>query len=272
MEVMTHARRRRTPTPSRDHQRQPASKHDIKESDAQSASQINKDSTGTSPQTPAAGCPKTSAKVSMLNMLNGISQWWQHKYSFFSNWLPRKTNIAPEINDDVKTHLLAEKHRVDEIKTLMASNNYDAALGQLLSDTDKDLHYFNRIKGEFQGKRHLDSFSKKHGKLLHFDERPPPNIQHSICIWSGEDAMGNQLRCLNKCIYHPGEKIGVEQPKSLNFCVYHVKYCVNTAKHSIPMRIRTANNLALCNECFIQCKSCPPMTLGETPGTVSKSI
>lgn len=206
-----------------------------------------------------------------FNKLSRILQWWRRKYSFVSRRLSKKSNIVPEMNNyiiptdpgELKTHLRAEKERVKEIKALMTSSNYDAALTKLMSDTNQDLQYFNRIKG-------ASHFSTKHGKLLNFEERPQHKIEKSICMWSGVDKMGNPLRCTNKCLYHHGQTIGAEQPKSIYYCVYHVKYCANTDNHLIPMKIRFANDLALCNECFILCNGCPPLALDETPGTVRK--
>ena len=188
--------------------------------------------------------------------------------SFFSNRLPKKTNAIS--TEAAESYLLAEKERVEAVRVLMNSKDYTAALSNLMADSNNDLHYFNRIKGEVQGEQHLESFSRKHGKLVDFEERPSPVKQLNICTWSGEDEMGHPLRCQNTCLYPPDGNPGVEQPKSVNCCVYHVKYCVNTEKHAIPMKIRKANNCGLCNECFILRNSCPPKDLDEIPGIVRR--
>lgn len=283
-EVMARVNRRRI-SPSRDCQRRPIiDNHEYgKEPETRSvAPPTAADSTGPSTQTDnplvytSPGCTNTRQRPVRLSIINRILQWWQCKFSF--NRLPKKTNIAPEKTNDVnviptdtaeiKTSLLAEKARVETIKALMTSKDYSAALSELMSDANEDLHYFNRIKGEAQGDQHLESFSRKHGNLLDFEERPPPTKQLNTCIWSGGDDKGNKLRCQNTCLYHPGDNIGVEQPKSLNHCVYHVKYCINADKHAIPTKIRIANKLGLCNECFILRNSCPPKALDEIPGIV----
>jgi hypothetical protein len=210
------------------------------------------------------------------NPLHRILQWWQRNFSFISNRLPKKTNIAPEETSNAisteaaESYLLAEKERVEAVRVLMNSKDYTAALSNLMADSNNDLHYFNRIKGEVQGEQHLESFSRKHGKLVDFEDRPSPVKQLNICTWSGEDEMGNPLRCQNTCLYPPDGNPGVEQPKSVNCCVYHMKYCVNTEKHAIPMKIRKSNHCGLCNECFILRNSCPPKDLDEIPGIVRR--
>jgi len=182
-----------------------------------------------------------------------------------SSTTKRKGKITP------KDYVLAERERVDEIKTMIESKQYDEALSNLMSDTDADFHYFNKVKSEVLGKQHDDAFSRRHGKLF---ERHPPVEAPNTCIWSGANDFGHPLRCHNKCLCHPVEKVtdplGVERPKQLDHCVYHVKYCVNTDHHRVPMKIRTENEMALCNECFLLRNGQPPKGLLRVPGTKRK--
>lgn len=181
---------------------------------------------------------------------------------------PIKTQIDP------KDVVLAERRRVESIKVLMDKKDYDAALENLMSDSDADFHYFNQVKGEMLGDQHFEAFSRKHGKLKDFLERPAPVREPGICIWSGVNDFGHPLRCHNKCLYHPIERVadhlGVERPKEMDFCVYHVKFCVDTDNHAIPVKIRTPNDKALCNECFVLQNGGQPRALDRIPGTRRK--
>lgn len=167
--------------------------------------------------------------------------------------------------------VLAERERVNEVKKLIESKKYDEALFSLMSDTDADFHYFNKVKSEVLGKQHDDAFARKHGKLF---ERPPPVETPNTCVWSGVNDFGHPLRCHNKCLYHPVEKVtgplGLERPKQMDYCEYHVKYCVNTNKHRVPMKIRIENEFALCNECFLLRNGETPKELLRVPGTRRK--
>ena len=230
------------------------------------------------PKGPRGASLQRTARPSTINPINPVLRWCQLFFSFLKNGFSRKAHIVPDETEadiptdptEIKNYLRAEKERIEAINALLTSKDYTAALSTLMSDTNKDLHYFNRIKGEAQGEQHMKAFSRKHGKLRDFDERPP-SIEHcDMCIWNGDDESGNSLRCQNTCLYNPGDKLGVERPKSLNYCAYHVKYCANTDRHLIPKKIRTANNLALCNECFVLRNSHPPEVLDAIPGTVTK--
>jgi len=170
--------------------------------------------------------------------------------------------------------ILAEKERVYAIKKLIDGKDYNAALSNLMSDTDADFHYFNQVKSETLGKDHDDAFLRKHGKLKDFLERPAPIFEPGTCIWAGVNNFGQPLRCHNKSMLHPIERVadqlGVERPKPLDFCVYHVKYCVNTENHTIPVKICVANEMSLCNECFVLQNGHPPQELLRVPGTRRK--
>jgi len=185
------------------------------------------------------------------------------------NASPSATKKKGKINP--RDCVLAERERVDEIKKLIESKQYDEALSNLMSDTDADFHYFNKVKSEVLGKKHDADFSRKHGKLF---ERPPTAETANTCVWSGVNDFGHPLRCHNKCLCHPVEKVtdplGVERPKQLDYCVYHVKYCVNTDNHRVPMKIRIENKMALCNECFLLKNGHPPKELLRVPGTRRK--
>mmetsp|Transcript_16165 Transcript_16165/g.34162 ORF Transcript_16165/g.34162 Transcript_16165/m.34162 type:complete len:366 (+) Transcript_16165:169-1266(+) len=170
-----------------------------------------------------------------------------------------------------KDFVLAERERVNEIKELMESKDYDAALSNLMSDTDEDLHYFNQVKREALGNRHDEAFLRKHGSL---HERPAPAEEPNTCIWMGVNDFGHSLRCRNKCLYHPNEcvtdPLGVERPKPLDYCVYHVKYCVDTDNHAVPIKVRIPNDMGLCNQCFVLRNGHPPEALLRVPGTRRK--
>jgi len=185
---------------------------------------------------------------------------------------PSKKKSAPTTPlDDV----LAERGRVDEIRELIIKEDFDTALAALLSDTDEDLCYFNKVKADSLGDEHFDTFSNKHGRLLDYEDRPPPIEDRRICLWCGtQQDFGHALRCHNTCIYHPLEtvtdQLGVEHPKPMDFCSYHVKFCVNTTKHDVPVRIRIPNEDSLCNECYILQNNMPPKSLVRIPGTRRK--
>ena len=183
--------------------------------------------------------------------------------------LSKKKPVPTTPLDDV----LAERGRVDAIRELINAEDFDTALTTLLSDTDEDLHYFNKIKADSLGDEHFDTFSNKHGRLLDYEVRPPPIEKCRICLWCGTND-GHALRCHNQCIYHPIETItdqlGVEHPRPMDFCSYHVKFCVNTTKHDVPVRIRIPNEDSLCNECYILQNNKPPKCLVRIPGTRRK--
>lgn len=176
----------------------------------------------------------------------------------------------------IRDALTAERTRVDEIKELMDSKDYEAALLNMMSDTDEDLHYFNHIKNEALGEEHNEAFISRHGKLLDFEERPVPTVDPNICLWSGTNDFGHTLKCHNNCLMHPIERVvdqlGVERPKPLDFCVYHTKYCVRTDNHTIPVRIRIPNEMGLCNECFVLQNGQKPKALLRIPGTRRKRV
>ncbi|KAL7555291.1 hypothetical protein ACHAWF_018994 [Thalassiosira exigua] len=170
--------------------------------------------------------------------------------------------------------ILAEKERVREIKKLIDSHDYTEALKELTSDTSEDFFYFNQVKSEVQGEKHDEAFLKRHGKLKDFQERPASVVETNVCLWTGVNHFNQPLRCHNKCLFHPVERVadqlGVEHPKPLNFCAYHVRYCVNTDNHAIPMQIRVPNEKALCNECFVLRNGRKPQELMRIPGTRRK--
>ena len=179
---------------------------------------------------------------------------------------PSKKNTPTNPKDDI----MAEIQRVKNIKEMIDAKDHVSALNEMMLDTHEDLHYFNKVKLASMAEQHEVHFAKKHGKLLDFESRPPPIQEHNICIWSGKNDYGHPLRCHNKCLYHPVETVtdlGVDHPKQMSFCVYHVRYCVNTTKHEIPMKIRTANEDSLCNECYTLRYNQPPKALLRIPGT-----
>lgn len=183
---------------------------------------------------------------------------------------PSKKKAAPTTPlDDV----LAERERIDEVRKLILAEDFNTALAALLSDTDEDLCYFNKVKADSLGDEHFDTFSNKHGKLLDYEDRPPPIEDCRICLWCGTND-GHALRCHNQCIYHPIEtvtdQLGVEHPKRMEFCSFHMKFCVNTTKHDVPVRIRIPNEDSLCNECYILQNNKPPKCLMRVPGTRRK--
>lgn len=186
---------------------------------------------------------------------------------------PNHTIAVPKSPSEMKERITAESKRVDAIKQLLESHQYNAALAALRDDTSEDLHYFNRIKGEVQGIRHFEKFDdhkKKHGQLRDFEDRPTPIDVPTCCIWSGFNDFGHPLRCHNQCLKQPINQLGKTRAKPLHFCVYHTQYCVNTTSHSVPMKIRTPNDQAFCNECYIQRNGHPPVAMLRIPGTRRK--
>ncbi len=178
--------------------------------------------------------------------------------------------LDPNTPEEIKENIKMEKNRIESIKELMNSKQYTAALRDLMSDTAEDLHYFNHIKGEVLGDRHFEAFTEKHGKLVDFQDRSPPLEQVNICLWSGINDFCHPLRCHNRCLNQPINRLGRARSKPLNFCVYHVHFCVNASHHPIPMKIRIPNDQALCNECYILRNGHPPTALMRIPGTRRK--
>ena len=150
---------------------------------------------------------------------------------------------------DPQNFVMEEKERVDEIRDLMNAKDYDAALKNMLSDTDGDYHYYNKVKNETMAKKHDEAFARRHGKLKRsIDETQM--FDHRQCLWHGKTDRGFPLRCHNNCLNHPHDKIinhlGKPYPRPLDFCSYHVRYCVETVKHGdMPIKIRVQNELAL---------------------------
>jgi hypothetical protein len=172
---------------------------------------------------------------------------------------------------DPQDFVKEEKDRVDEIRELMDAKDYNAALKSLMSDADADFHYFNKVKSETISTKHEEAFARRHGNLkCSTDDTKWTN--NKTCLWHGETDRGFPLRCYNKCLNHPYENtanhLGVLLPRPLDFCAYHVRYCVETMKHGeLPIRIRVPNEHALCNECFVLKTTVQPKTLNRIPGT-----
>lgn len=183
-----------------------------------------------------------------------------------------KVNVKPKkkVQINPKDVVLAEQERVAEIKSLVDAEDYDAALKNLLSDSPCNLHNFNSLKMELKGDQHKEDFAHRHGKLQDFTERPAPIEEAKVCLWSGSNEFG-ALRCHNQAICHPietcVEHLGVEHPKRLHWCVYHVKHCLNSNGHLIPVSIKTPNDQGLCNECYVQKNGKKPEALWRVPGT-----
>ena len=168
--------------------------------------------------------PSTPTQPSLIQRLNPL-----RRFSFFKDKTsnnetnsvisPTKKTTPTNPKDDV----LAEIERVKVIKEMIDAKKHTSALAEMMADTDEDLHYFNRVKFETLGEQHMEHFSYKHGKLLDFESRPPPIVEHNICIWRGDNDYGHPLRCHNKCLFHPIEvvtdQVGVDRHKQMNFCV-----------------------------------------------------
>ena len=237
---------------------------------------------------PAVG--SNHVRLSLQSILNPIKQNSQRCVLFFfrcctktnkiSSSLeeeandPTLINVIPTTPSEIKERITAERVRVDEIKKLMESKQYSVALRELTMDTPEDLHYFNKIKGDVQGHRHYEVFddhTKKHGKLLDFEERPASLEEPTFCLWSGINDFGHPLRCHNQCLKQHINQLGNVRSQPLHFCVYHVQYCIKGPTiHPIPMKVRTPNEQALCNECYIQQNCRPPTALLRIPGTRRK--
>lgn len=150
---------------------------------------------------------------------------------------------------DPQNFVMEEKERVDEIRDLMNAKDYHEALKNMLSDADGDYHYYNKIKNETMAKKHNEAFARRHGKLkCSMDDTQ--TFDHRQCLWHGETDRGFPLRCHNKCLSHPYDTtinhLGKPTPRPLDFCAYHVKYCVETVKHGdMPIKIRVQNEHAL---------------------------
>ena len=175
---------------------------------------------------------------------------------------------------DPQDFVKLERERVGAIRELINAEDFNAALKSLMSDTDADFHYFNKVKNETISTQHEEAFARRHGKLKS-SLNETSLVNDRTCLWHGETDRGFPLRCHNKCLNHPYEKVnnhlGVPLPRPLDFCAYHVRYCVETIKHAdIPIRIRVPNEHALCNECFVLKTNTRPPTLNRIPGTRRK--
>mmetsp|Transcript_13639 Transcript_13639/g.27771 ORF Transcript_13639/g.27771 Transcript_13639/m.27771 type:complete len:254 (+) Transcript_13639:828-1589(+) len=174
-----------------------------------------------------------------------------------------------------KDALESEKERIKAIKALADANDYDAALKNLMADAAGDFHYFNRIKASTMRERHDEVFSRVNGCSNSEDQTSSPDGVRRICYWVGENDRGHQLRCHNKTVNHPYDRLpdnlGMLRPKQLDFCYYHVRYCINTPHHGDrPIKINVANEFAFCNECYVMQKGHPPKELIRIPGTRQK--
>lgn len=103
--------------------------------------------------------------------------------------------------------VIEENSKVDAIKELIDSSDYNAALQSLLSDTGEDFHYYNQLKNETQRDHHEQSFSRRHGNLKCSIDQQQPSTNDRECLWHGETDRGFPLRCQNKCLNHPYEKV-----------------------------------------------------------------
>ena len=175
--------------------------------------------------------------------------------------------------DLVQGELLAEKERVEELRALIDGDSPGHALGELLGDTDNDLHYFNKLRSQVDPVGQRDAFERRHGKLIDFEQRPKEVPKANQCMWV--ETRGSTIwRCHNPCLFHPIQRVkghlGAEHPKQMKFCIYHVKHCVQTDRHAIDVRILTPNRHGLCNECHCIRFGAPPAMLERVPGTGRK--
>ena len=178
-------------------------------------------------------------------------------------------------NDLVEGELLAEKERVEDLRALIDGGSPGRALCELVGDTDNDLHYFNRLRSEMDPDGQSAAFERRHGKLIDFEQRPKEVPKANRCMWV--EARGSTvLHCHNPCLFHPILRVrghlGVEHPKQMKFCIYHVKHCVQTDRHTIDVRVLTPNEHGLCNECHCIRFGVPPEKLVRVcvPGTRRK--
>ncbi|EJK76530.1 hypothetical protein THAOC_01702 [Thalassiosira oceanica] len=81
-------------------------------------------------------------------------------------------NTGHNSNDLVEGELLAEKERVEELRGLIDGDSPGRALGELLGDTDNDLHYWNHLRWEIDPDGQSAAFERRHGKLIDFEQRP----------------------------------------------------------------------------------------------------
>lgn len=175
----------------------------------------------------------------------------------------------------LKDALESEKERIKVIKALADANDYDAALKNLMTDAAGDFHYFNQIKASTMRERHDEIFSRVNGSMHSKDQSSNPDGVRRVCYWVGKNDRGHQLRCHNKSVNHPYDRVpdnlGVLRPKQLDFCYYHVRYCINTPHHGDrPMKISVANEFAFCNECYVMQNGHPPKEMMRVPGTRRK--
>lgn len=146
--------------------------------------------------------------------------------------------------------VIKERERVDTIREFINAQDYNAALTSLMSDAGEDFHYFNKLKNESDHSKQ-ELFSRRHGKLKCSIDAEHSLTNERTCLWHGETDRGFPLRCHNKCLNHPNEKVtnylGVLLPRPLDFCAYHTRYCIETVKHGdLPIKIRVPNEFGLC--------------------------
>lgn len=186
-----------------------------------------------------------SQEVSFLSSLKALIP--------FTNAYKQTNDLVNELQD--KSLIEGEIERVTYIQSLIRQGLHEEAFTELKLDAASlDLHYFNRVK-------------QKYGKLDHTepsldvsDGSEAMGGEISICTWTGKSTKGINYYCSNECI------------GDLRTCSFHAKYCINPYKSHDGavgvVRIRVANEYALCTECYVaKTSQLPlPIRINRIPG------
>jgi hypothetical protein len=234
-------------------------------------------------------------------------------FSTFKSFVPYTNEYyealkAEEEMDDLKG-IRIEKVIAKDLLNMTKTGLHEEALEQMMSETNNDFYYFNRLrtKLESEGKLQLekvyeDPFSKlekgveknrlKKAFRLHYstayaeenedklefaeeDETPVKKVKKRRgCGWKGRNEKGEQLKCINIVIRKKANEQGMMV--EIEYCPYHTRLCTDQSHVELdePTEIRTPNAEALCSECYInKMRKQPPMfTVTTCPGLQNTTL
>jgi hypothetical protein len=212
-----------------------------------------------------------------LSLVPYTNQWYEAK-------------AAEEELDNLRK-IRVERVKANDFLSMSKIGKHDEALDMMMSETNYDFFYFNKLKlkmeqeGKFKfEKPELNPFqildksnnrnrlkkainadlfsfeyllSSESQKKLSADEDP----RTQPCMWRGKNNLGEQLKCDNKRLVikktskNSRNATILSKNKNeevLNFCCYHVSFCINKTAHGEEKsKINSPNIYSLCSECYI---------------------
>lgn len=216
-----------------------------------------------------------------------------------------------EMEMDDLSRLRIERVKAADLVAL-ASTDYEEALEQLMSATENDFFFFNKLKysmeqeGKWEFEPKKDSIfgasndaEQRRNRIRRAFRAPMPtsesyntsasmsgisnpnaaNLQDAVdsesklCSWKGKNKAGEFIQCSNMRMN--SSDVPGSTSKQIFTCAYHVKECIEQS-HDHPVTIRTPNTMALCTDCYLTksngVKLPNNMTMETCPGVTAVSM